>query len=138
MNLGAIEIASRFAFRGYVRFRYRPPPGGKPTPSRLAERADTVAPRDGDWTLVSGFLVRNSLRMTQDGVFVLMLRNMRRKVAGRGHFAERGLGPGEFEFRSYRIDPRADGYGIDLRSVMYSTGFKGLRPLFPELALGGF
>jgi hypothetical protein len=121
------------------------------TPSKAAAQASTKIIGSPD--VVSGFLTTESLRMTKDGNFTLTLRNNKRRCIGdvvnpetgeiiaESYFADKankqedgsskvGFEDGEFMYRSYRLDVRADGKGLDVTSLVANLGGKQL--LFPE------
>lgn len=149
-------LATFFALRGYVEFRYVPLPECKVpmTPSKAHARRFTKMPDNGfEWNSVKGMLTPYSLQQTKDGNFTIVLRNMFRKVKGDlidaetgevkevSYFADKsnaqedgstkiGFDPGEYQYRRFRLDVRNDGYGIDFASILVNMG--GKRRLFPN------
>lgn len=149
-------LAAFFALRGYVEFRYTKLPECKKalTPSAAKAREFTAMPEnEADWNIVKGMVTAESLKMTKDGNFCLVLRNMNRRVKGdkvddqtgevleESYFADKsnaqedgtrkiGFVEGEYQYRSIRLDVRNDGYGIDLASVLINMG--GKKRLFPN------
>jgi len=149
-------LATFFALRGYVEFRYvkLPECATKITPSKAKAQEFTKMPEDkADWTLVKGMLTDESLKMTKDGNFTLLLRNMNRKIKGdkvdeetgeileESYFADKsnmqedgtrkiGFVAGEYGFRQYRLDVRNDGYGFEFSTMLINMG--GKKRLFPN------
>ncbi len=154
------EVLAAFTLlRGYVEFRYRKLPECKKklTPSAAAAQASTKMPEDKkDWNLCKGFLGDDSVFASKDMNFLLRFRNNQRKVIGdvvdektgeiieESYFSDKsnaqedgsrkiGFVDGEYEFRSYRMDVRNDGFGIDLSTVQISMGRRGKVRLFPNV-----
>lgn len=157
-NPALYELVAAFSMlRGYVEFRYRKLPEcrKKLTPSAAAAQNSTVMPENpADWDKVSGFLTETALGLTKDGNFTLTLRNQKRKNAGdivdevngeviaESYYSDKsnaqedgttkiGFDKGEYLYRSYRLDVRGDGYGVDLSTVQINIG--GKRRMFPNV-----
>jgi hypothetical protein len=152
-------LATLCMFRGYVEFDYKPLPEcqkkvNKNAPSRVAADNSTVmiAPPER----VKAF-IDDAPRMTKDGNFILTVRNINRRnagdevnmdtgeIIGESYFSDKmnaqadgsskiGFAKGEYLYRSYRLDVRGDGKGIQLQTVMGNFGKDGKKRLFPAIA----
>lgn len=137
----------------YVEFRYRRLPElQKPkTPSRILAEQDTECPENREeLTLVRGFIDTQSggLRMTKDGNFILTMRNICRKKklpTGVGYYRDKrnkknarlskiGFDQKEYLYRSYRLDRRDDGKGMDLATMVVAAAKRGKVRVFPNVA----
>ncbi len=152
------EVLATFCMiRGYIEFDYKRLPECKAkvnenAPSRVAAANSTVtiAPMEK----VRGFL-DDAPKMTKDGNFIITLRNMNRRdkginldedtgeVFGESYFVDKsnaqtdgsrkiGFVEGEYLYRSYRLDVRGDGKGVQLGTV--KANINGKKALFPNVA----
>jgi hypothetical protein len=85
--------------------------------------------------------------MTKAGNFIVTLRNINRRKrmpTGDGYYRDKrnktgrttsktGFVKGEYLYRSFRLDVRNDGYGIDLVTLRAANGKKGKVMLFPNV-----
>ena len=149
-------VATFMLIRGYIEFDYKPLPEcqkkvNKNAPSRVAADNSTVviAPPEK----VRGFLDAEP-RKTKDGNWIITLRNMNRRckgmevdaetgeILGESYFVDKsnaqtdgtrkiGYVGGEYFPRSYRLDVRGDGKGIQLATLKANLG--GKKRLFPAV-----
>lgn len=144
------DVVAAFCFlRGYVEFEYKPLPecqkkASKTSPSAIAARQSTltIAPPE----MVKGFIT-DAPKITKAGEFVLTLRNINRRnagaqvdentgeIIGESYFADKanaqtdgtskeGFTEGEYLYRSYRLEVRPDGKGVQLHTVKVNFGGK--------------
>lgn len=146
-------LATLCMLRGYIEFDYKPLPECrvKKTPSKIAADNSTVsiAPPER----VKGF-IDAAPSMTKAGEFVLTIRNINRRnagmeidkttgeIIGESYFADKsnaqsdgthkqGFETGEYLYRSYRLDVRGDGRGIQLHTMQ--GNMKGKVRIFPNV-----
>ena len=146
-------LATLCMFRGYIEFEYKPLPECKvkKTASKIAADNSTVAIAPP--SMVRGF-IDAAPGMTKAGEFTLTIRNMNRRnagaeidkntgeILGESYFADKanaqtdgtsktGFDSGEYLYRSYRLDVRGDGKGIQLHTMQ--GNMKGKVRLFPNV-----
>jgi hypothetical protein len=141
----------------YIEFKYKPLPECKVkmTPSRAAALESTIKPISAMPEDVGGFFCVEGIRITKAGDFIVTLRNMKRKNIGdvidpetgillESYYSDKsnkqedgshkeGFDTGEFLFRSYRLDVRDDGCGINLGSMKVNNGKYGKQPVFARV-----
>lgn len=151
------EVLATFCMiRGYVEFDYKRLPECKAkvnenAPSRIAAANSTITLEPLE--KVRGFL-DDAPKMTKDGNFIITLRNMNRRdagvevdgatgeILGESYFIDKsnaqtdgsrkiGFVEGEYLYRSYRLDVRGDGKGLQLATA--KANINGKKALFPNV-----